>query len=173
MRFTGLLLLAASAVLLTGCSDLVSLNPFIEAKDAIVDPALTGTWKGDNSLFVIQQEDDGYAITYTEKNEAAKFRATLLQSADAKILDLVVDGDDDAFRVPVHLLARVWVQGSSLRWTFLDSKWLREQTAVLPNQIADKRTLLTAQPEALRTLVLKYATDDRAYEGTPMELTKQ
>ena len=173
MKLTVLVLMAASALMLTGCSDLMSLNPFLTGKDAIADPGIVGTWKAPDgdSLLVVQQADTGYTITYTEKKDSAKFDGILVRVGDAKVLDLVMESDD-AFQVPVHMLARVWPEGSTLRWIYLDSKWLRAQTVALPNQLSGKRTLLTAPAEALRSFVLKYGADDRAYEGDPMVLTR-
>ena len=174
MRLAGLVLMAASAVMLTGCSDLVSLNPFFTDKDSIADSSILGTWTGSDgdSLFIVQQADHGYVVTYTEKKESAKFAGSLVRVGDAKILDLVLLDSDDAFQVPVHMLARVWADGSTLRWIYLDSKWLRAQLGTLPSQVSGKRTLLTAPPEALRSFVMNYGADGLAYEGDPMVLTR-
>ena len=50
MRFPSLVLALASAVAMTGCSSLVSLNPFVTDPDAVLDPALAGVWSGDNAM---------------------------------------------------------------------------------------------------------------------------
>jgi len=173
MRFASLVLAAASAVTLTGCSDLVSLNPFVTDKEAVTDPSLVGTWKApDGALAIIQQADSAYDITYTADKDTAKFEGRLIKTGNADILDLVIESDD-AFQVPAHLMARVWVQGSTLRWIFLDSKWLRGQAANLASQPSGTRTLLTAPGDKVRDFVLTYGANDQAYEGDPVVMTRQ
>jgi len=163
---------AASAMMLTGCSDLISLNPFVPEQDAVVDPTLAGTWKNsDGMLVIVQQEQSAYSITYTENKETAKFNGRLAKMGDAEIMDLVLESDD-AFQVPVHMMARVWVEGSTLRWIFLDSKWLRQQAAELAGQPSGNRTLLTSPEAAARAFAWKYAGDARAYEGDPSVMTR-
>jgi hypothetical protein len=174
MKFASYLLIAASAVALTGCSDLVSLNPFVTAQDAVIDPTLAGTWKNpdDGALYVIQQDGSTYTITYSSDKDHAKFEGRLMKVGDAEILDLLAE-DNDGFRVPVHVAARVWPEGSTLRWAFLDSKWLREQAAQLPTRAKGDGTMLMATPEAVHAFLLKFAADPKSYEGNPTVLAKQ
>lgn len=175
MKLTSLLLVVAGATILTGCSELVALNPFATEKEAMVDDNLAGAWKNsDGDLFLIHRNDSEYSIAFTDaKNkEVAKFRGYLIKTGNLEVLDLISKGED-AFQVPVHAIVRIWQEGSVMRWTFLDSQWLRDQAAQqLATQPSDKRTLVTATTEAFRAFVLKYAGDDRAYQGDPMILSR-
>jgi len=174
MRFAGLLVLAAGALALTGCSDLISLNPFVAEADSVADPNLAGTWKSadDDAFYIVLLKGTQYSITYTDKKDSAKFEGSLIKIGDAEIMDLIADSDD-AFAVPVHLLVRVWPEGSQLRWTFLDSKWLRAQAAqLLASQASGDRTLITSQADALRSFAQKYAADPKAYDNGPTVLTR-
>lgn len=174
MKYTNLALALAAAMSLTGCSDLVSLHPIVTGQQALTDSNLAGTWKdSDKNLIVIQQDGSSYAITYTEgKGESLKFTATIFKSGDAELLDLVNESDT-VLQVPVHAAVRVWSEGSVLRWTFLDSKWLRERAAQeLVMEQTGKMHLLLSPGETVRAFLLKYGGDPQAYESEPAVLTR-
>ena len=53
MRYAAMILALAGAVLLTGCSSLVSLDPFVTEEAAASDPNLAGLWQaGDKDLLI-------------------------------------------------------------------------------------------------------------------------
>jgi hypothetical protein len=165
MRFPSLVLALAGTVAMTGCSSLISLNSFATDQDAVLDPALAGVWSGDNgnATYVIKPDGAGYAITYMEKSDATKFQAKLMKAGDAELLDLV-SADDNPFQLQVHTIVRVWPGGNSLKFAFLDSDWLRQQAAKqLATAPTGDRLLITAPGEAVRSLLLKYGADEKAY----------
>jgi hypothetical protein len=175
MKFASLTLALASVAVLTGCTNLVSLNPFFTAKQAVLDSNLAGTWKSsdDDSLFVVQQNGSSYSITYTDgKGTSQKLTATVFKAGDAELLDVV--SENEAFlQVPVHAAVRVWPEGSLLRWTFLDSKWLREKVGQeLASQPNGDGQLLTAPGETVRSVLLKYGADSKAFENPPNVMTR-
>jgi len=175
MKFASLTLALASVAVLTGCTNLVSLNPFVTAKQAVLDPNLSGTWKSSDgdSLFVVQQNSSSYSITYTDgKGTSLKLTGLVFRAGDAELLDLV--SENEAFlQVPVHAVVRVWPEGSLLRWTFLDSKWLREQVGKrLVSQPNGEGQLLTAPGDTVRSVLLEHAADSKAFENAPDVLTR-
>src|SRR5689334_2034947 len=104
MKIASLLLMAASGLTLTGCSSLISLNPFTTENDAVVNAALDGGWKNsDGDLFLIHHTDGEYSVAYTDakSREIAKFKGVLMNVGGAQLLDLV-PAHEDAFQVPVH-----------------------------------------------------------------------
>ncbi len=160
-------LVAAAAVFTTGCTEFVSLNPFVPEQEAVMDPALLGVWTSDDATFIVKQNDKAYSIAYMEKGPTAmKFEGHLIKVGDAKLLD-VLSITEDPFVLPAHLLVRVWTGGHTLRWAFLDTGWLKDQAgrqgAV---QTIDKRTVVTAAGPAAREALLKLAADDKAYDNT-------
>ena len=158
----------------TGCSELVSLHPFVPEKEAILDARLPGVWTSEDDLYVVRQEGSGYAIDYSERKSASiyKLKATMLKVGSATILDLTPAGDD-AFRIAVHTPLRVWIEGATLRIAYLDSKWLREQAdGRLGMQKVDGRPVITSPGEEVTRFLLAFGADDRAY-GTPEVLTRQ
>lgn len=168
MKFASLMLVMGGSLLFTGCSDMIFLNPIVTDKQSVTDSNLTGTWKSeDNNLFVIQASGSGYSVVYTDgKGGSLKLSATLFKVGDAELLD-VVNGNDTVLQLPVHAVARIWLEASQLRWTFLDSKWIREQAVQqLASQPVENGTLLTAPGDAVRAFLLKYGGDPKAYGDT-------
>ena len=60
-------LVLTSAITLTGCSTLVSLNPFVTDEQAVMDPALLGIWTNQDGkeTYWIRQDGAGYSICYS------------------------------------------------------------------------------------------------------------
>ena len=96
MRFSSFVFATASALMLTGCSDLLSLNSFVPDNESVADPSVVGTWKGsdDEALYIVPQTNSAYSITYTDKKDTAKFQGHLMNAGEAEILDLVVEREN-------------------------------------------------------------------------------
>jgi hypothetical protein len=171
MKLTSMLLALAGALILTGCDTpaLLSLDPVVTDQEAVFDPTLLGTWGAnqDKDLCIIRRDGDtGYAITYLSGGDVRQFSARLFRAGDASVLDLTPDSSDD-FRIAGHALVRIWTEGGTLRWTYLDTEWLRQQASqLLPNRADDKRMVLTAPGAAIRAFVAKYGIDDKAHGDT-------
>jgi hypothetical protein len=177
MRFPILILTLAGASLLTGCSSLISLNPFVTDDQLVSDDRLVGTWKHPNAedkdFFIIEQKDNLYAIRFTGDNsQSVNFDARLVRQGDIELVDLI-STDDNAFAVPVHMLARVWMGDGKMQWAFLDSDWLRQQAKqALTTQENGQRTLVTSQGDALVKFLKTNGGDDRA-RGDANELVRK
>jgi hypothetical protein len=169
MRLPKMLAALTGAMLLTGCSGLVSLNGFIEEKDAKTVPGLVGVWAdpdGEDTLFVTES-GSAYSIAYVDKSKKVmKFEARLMTVGEASILDLV-SKDDAPFHIVAHTPVRVWVQGDTLRFAFLDSDWMiKRATEQLPLQAVDDRTVITAPGPAVRSFLEKHGGSDTAFKET-------
>ncbi len=165
MRFPILTLAVACSLGMTGCSNLVSLNPFHREQQSNNDPALVGTWVDKESICIIRQDGAGYAITYINDG-VMKFGARMVIVGNARVLDLV-SKDEHPFHLAPHVLARVWLDGNTLRWSFLDSDWLQEQAAKqLPAQRIGDALVLSSSSGAAWNFLMKAATDDRAVHET-------
>lgn len=169
MRFKSATIALAGLFILTGCSNIVSLQPIVSEKEAATEPALAGTWidSEGKDTFVIRQNGAAYAITYVEKaGTAYKFDARLWRIGDAMLLDLVTT-NEAPFHLPVHFAMRVWVDGDSLRMAFFDSDWFKKLvTEQLATQQVDGRTVITATPAATHAFYQAHAGDERAH-GDP------
>ena len=81
--------------------------------------------------------------------------------------------DDDPFRIAVHTPVRIWVDEHTLKFIWLDSKWLRARAREqLAAQDMGDRLLITSPGDALTKFLLLNGGDDRAYEGTPSLLER-
>ena len=115
MKFFTLSLMVAGTIALTGCSTLVSLNPFVTDEQAVLDPALPGVWisQDGKETYMIRQEGTGYSIRFlSDSSESYQFKAKLMAAGDVKLLDLV-SANDDAFQLTVHTPVRVWVDSNT------------------------------------------------------------
>jgi hypothetical protein len=164
MKHAVLFPVLACAIALTGCSSLVSLNPFVTDEQAVMDPTLLGTWTNEDGTenYCIRQDGTGYSIRLTDSSDTRQFKARLMVSDDVKLLDLVA-ANEDPFQIAVHTPLRVWTEGSTLRIAFLQSDWLEAQARQeLPTVRTEERTLITAPSEAVRNFLTKIGADPKA-----------
>jgi hypothetical protein len=174
MRMSHLVLALAGTLMCTGCSELISLHPFVTDKEAALDARLLGVWTDDDDVYIVRQDGNGYAISHSDQKSSAvyKLKAAMLKVGEARILDLT-PADEDAFQVAAHTPLRVWVEGGTARMAYLDSKWLKEHaSAELAVDKAGDRLLITAPQEAVTRFLLTYGGDDRAF-GKVNTLTRQ
>ena len=174
MRIPQLILALAGTLLFTGCSDLISLHAFVTDKEAALDPRLVGVWAGEDDLYIVRQDGNGYTISHADKSASTvyKLKARMLKVGEARILDLT-PFEEDPFQVPAHTPMRIWMEGATLRMAFLDSKWLREQaSAHLAVEGSGDRQLITSPGEEVKRFLITYGADDRAFEK-PNVLTRQ
>jgi hypothetical protein len=174
MRIPQLVLAVAGTLMCTGCSELISLHPFVSDKEAVRDPRLLGVWVDDDDTYLVRQDGNGYLIDYTEKKSSSvyKLKARMLKVGDARILDLT-PAEEDPFRVAAHTPVRVWFEGATLKVALLHSKWMKDHTAAeLAVQETGDRMLITSPTEAVARFLMTYGGDDRAYKDTGV-LTRQ
>jgi hypothetical protein len=166
-----MILALAGAAMLTGCSSLVSLAPFVTQDQAAGDPALEGLWQGgggdDKDVMLIRQKGSAYSIRYfgKGKGKGIDFEGYLSRVGDAELMDLSTSGNDASrLGLPVHMVARVWTDGGRLKWVFLDSDWLKDQAKqTLGAQASGDRTLITAKGDAVVEFLKKYGAGEKAY----------
>ena len=174
MKHLALPLVLGCAIALTGCSSLVSLNPFVTDKEAVMDPALLGVWTNENGkeTYLVRQDGTGYSIRYfPDSSDSYHFKARLMVADGVRLLDLV-SANEDSFQINVHTPVCVWTEGSKLRVAFLESRWLKEQASKqLPTVPTNDRTLITAPSEAVRSFLVKVGADPKACDE-PEELRR-
>jgi hypothetical protein len=176
MRYPAMILALACAALLTGCSTLISLNPFVTGPQAVTDPALVGTWKStdndDKGRVTIEQRGPVYAIRFEGFDKPMSFQGRLTRVGDAELMD-VVSTDDHDLAVAVHLVVRLWPSAGTLKWVYLESDWLKDQAKqALATQPSGGDTLITTPGDAAAQFLKKFGADPRAYTGEPNRLAK-
>jgi hypothetical protein len=170
MKLTSMFAALAALAILTGCESpapgLLSLEPVATAKDTAIDAALLGTWEeqgGKDPVAIIRQGDSGgYQIAVVSGGSLMSFQAQLFRVGEVEFLDLA-PADDNDFRIPGHAIMRLWITGSTLRWAFLDSDWLKQQTTALATHTTDGKMQLFSPAAAVRAFVAANGVDDKAY----------
>lgn len=165
MKLTLTIPILAGLLTMTGCATLFSTNPFVNDDEAIVDPHLAGIWtNNENDTVIIRQSGKSYDVTYVDNGkDAIQFAGRLTKVGDALLLDLSRHTNDD-FVLPLHFAVRVWPDGVALRWTLVDTDWMKQQaTHLLAARREGDRTLVTAPEAAVREFMRKFGVDERAH----------
>jgi hypothetical protein len=176
MRYPALILALAGAALLTGCSSLISLNPFVADAQTVTDPALVGTWKSadasEKGRLAIEQRGSVYAIRMEGDEKPMHFQGRLTRVGDAELMDVACTDEHD-LAVAVHLVVRLWPSAGRLKWAYLDSDWLRAQAKqALATQPSGGDTLITTPGDPVPQFLKKFGADPRAYSGEPNQFVK-
>jgi hypothetical protein len=176
MRYAALILALAGAALLTGCSSLISLNPFVADGQTATDPALVGTWKvadsDEKGRVAIEQHGSTYAIRFEGDEKPMHLQGRLTRVGDAELMD-VISTDEHDLAIPVHLVVRLWPAAGKLNWAYLDSDWIRAQAKqALATQPSGGDTLITTPGDPVVQFLKKFGADPRAYSGEPNRWVK-
>jgi hypothetical protein len=196
MRKVMTLVSFTALLLLTGC--VPSLQPLYTEEDLSFDPALLGTWRGedpgDTWEFTQGHETEYHLVVNETKSHFSdggkgKFTVHFVMVDGMRFLDLFPDEPACpqaslflAHLVPVHTFWRVLQVEPSLKLAYFSSGdekiegegWLKsllktDPTAIRHEQINDE-ILLTAGPKELKKFLLTHLQDGF---GEPMELQRQ
>ena len=173
MRIPQLALAVAGTLMCTGCSDMISLHPFVTDGEAVPDARRFYDVNLRRGCYTPELVRELLALADAVKmNEGLRKRALAVPLGDARILDLT-PADEDAFQIAAHTPLRVWLEGATLRMAFLDSKWLRDHASaeLAVEQMGDRLLIMSPQENVTRFL-MTYGGDERAY-GKITELTRQ
>jgi hypothetical protein len=173
MKLTSILAALTAFAILTGCEApspvLLSLEPVATARETAIDAALLGTWEeqGDKDLVALIRQGDhgGYQIAVlggSVNSSVTSFQAQFFRVGEAEFLDLA-PADDNDFRIPGHAVVRLWIDGSALRWAFLDSDWLKQQTTALATHDGDGKMQLFSPSATVRAFIAANGANDKAY----------
>lgn len=167
-----------------------SLSPLYTERDLVVDPALVGTWAGEDAeetWTFAAGEGKSYRLVIRGEGKSAVLDAHLLLLGGHRFLDLYPDLDQLAAAalgpyyelslVPAHLFLRVGELGPGLELALLDADWLdellkRRPRALDHRRIADGGIVITASTRELQRFVLRHVDDPGAF-GEPSRLTRR
>lgn len=139
--------------LLSGCSTLISINPFYSLKDVVENDNLLGKWKvisqndfaddavkvNDDEMWIFSKnnEANSYQLNVTYENEKMVFYAVLFKIKDRYFLDLYpkpIDIDTDAksallniHSLPVHTVSEVLFKEENMILEPLKGEWVKDQ----------------------------------------------
>ena len=154
-----------------------SLFPLFAEKDLVFNPSLLGTWigEGGKETFAFQpSKAKGYRVIYREyksgqsPTDTAVFNVQLGQLGKCWFLNSSpVEESREYHMIPTHLIWRMWLEGDMLRIAALESDWLRDMInggkLKISHALVHGDVILTASPEELQQLVLRFAEDSKAF----------
>ena len=168
MRTIAIMLVLAGTIVSAGCASTAALHPFVTDREGAVDASLTGVWGEENGdgVVVIRLVGATYWITYSDKSSLVRLQARLLKTASAAIFDLSPDYKNE-FALPAHLPVRIWLEGDTLRYTVLDSAWLKDLIREeLAFEDAGGTLVITAPGDAVARFLAAHGGDERAFSST-------
>ena len=153
----------AASMLMVGCGDLLSLHALYTKTDQVFDPAIEGKWESADNLVQVKRAGDLYEMLLQgrgDKDEPSKFEVHLVDVHGVRFADLLPEDHIG------HMIVRVRQTGGQLHIAFLDSEWLRQHA---PHDDADidlgrKQAIFTERTPQLKSLVAKYALEEKAYD---------
>jgi hypothetical protein len=167
MNIHKMVLAAAAGALLTGCSSLVSLNEIGPEKQAIADSRLEGIWTDEEGkeTYIVKLNGTRYSIVFVDNSDSPlKLDGRVFRLGDSMLLDLYAR-DEAPFQLRTHSVARIWLEGDTLRIAFLDSKWLKKRAAAeLVSQAVGDRTVITDSTDAVWAFLGRHAGKPEAFE---------
>lgn len=161
---------------LSGCTA-YSVHPLYTGEDAVVEPALQGTWvspdAGDKGEVSIQKSGPHeYSLAMSMPDELVQtYKLNLVRLGNQLFADMIFDGETVAGKkvdspvglVPMHVIVKLDVAANELKYAVLDKDALTKQNAhgsppleVLP---AGDDLIVTANTDALRRYISLHAED--------------
>ena len=177
MRRAKTLVVVAFLTLLAGCEPTVSLHSLLTEKDLVFDPALVGTWVGEEDKFTITFQKSGenaYELFFMGEGVTGKhFEARLGQLGRFRFLSIYpkeLDTKDEFYKkhlIGAHTFYRIRIDGDVLQINYLDDDWVKKMIAEKRVSIAhesfDSDIVLTASTDELQNFVLMHAEDPEAF----------
>ena len=173
-------------LLLAGCDMhvlfVVSLQPLVEEKDAVFEPALVGTWQAEEDNELIRftpREPGGYLLEVLEYKETEegpqetvkeKYECRAVRLGRYLFLDVVSKADPpDPYWVPMHFVVRVDLSGDEVRFEALKADWVKQQfdekrAELAHTTVQDTWIVLTASTEELQDFYRLHSWDDEAFD---------
>jgi hypothetical protein len=149
-----------------------SLFPLFSEKEVVFNPALIGTWSGEDdegTFSFVQSGEKGYTVTMRdEKGEKEVYSASLGRLGKYWFMDSSPASDErDYHLITAHLITKIQLDGDTLRMSLLESDWLRgmidEKKLSIAHVRRDGEIILTASTEELQALLRRIAKDQKAF----------
>lgn len=203
MKTRNLFVITSLAFFLSGCL-VLSFYPFYTEKDLFENDILTGKWIDEDSLVwdfthpliktnnteTINKKTYNLNLTdYDFKNTS--YSVNLFKLGNTYFLDFYVDKIENQTSapskndvtwwslhlLPVHTIAKLNIEGNSLKISWFDVTWLEEQIKEkkikIRHEANGNNILLTAKTKDLQKLIIKYAESEEAFkDGAKLKLVR-
>ncbi len=170
-----------------------SLHPIYTEDDIIYDPALIGTWLGeDDEILAIRQHDaldNAYLMTYTDSDgDIGEFDARLVDIEGYTFLDVYPipneQSEDDHSQyllIPTHGNVMVTQIEPDFIFVVMDEEWLADYLEDNPDALKHEyanydpsdqgRLIVTASTEDLQAFLIEHIGTEGAY-GDPVTYSR-
>ncbi len=177
MRAMKLFFVLGMSVLLAGCEPTLSLHSLCTERDLVFDPALVGSWAGEEDKTTITFQKAGenaYELFFMGEGTTGKhFEARLVQLGRFRFLNICpkeLDTKDEFYKnhlIRAHTFYRIKIDGDVLEINYLDDDWVKKMVAEKNLSIAHESfegaMVLTASTDELQNFVLLHAEDSEAF----------
>lgn len=173
-------------LLATGCDDdagnpfVLSIHPLYIEVDLDFDPTLVGKWvdeEGDVTFIFEKSGNQEYKLTVVEREDKeqskGEFDAHLVRLGGSWFLDIYpksLQGGSEFYWthfIRAHTIARLWIEGDSVKMAFLSSNWLKkrfeDKSVDAAHEIIEGAPILTDTTEDVQNLVDRFANDEEAF----------
>jgi hypothetical protein len=166
-----------ACLLLIGCPA-YSAHPLYTDQDAVVEPALEGTWLSpdpdDKEEMTFKKAGDreyAMAIFHPDTKLSETYKVHLVRLGGQLFMDLIANDqtiaganlDGPMGVIATHVISKVKVSGDDLAWATLEDDAIKKQSAAggapLDYQTVNNDLLVTAPTDALRRYVSAHAED--------------
>lgn len=178
MRLLPFVCATAVLLLLTGCTDLLSVHPLSTPETVVFDESLTGEWacadkdcKGSVLIRAGSAANKDYDIIWIpgeDDDEPLRLKGQLVKVGDRLVFDLVTTRRTE-MAVPGHFFMLVEKTANTAKFHWLDSEWLRNQVIsqkTLPHTMVNDKPVITASSAELNAFLAKFGLDARAVSDT-------
>lgn len=171
-------------LLLSGCSDLLSVHPLATAETAMFDAGLMGEWscageakssfqgKSLNGVALIRagsaQKKDYDIVWIPDEGEALRLKGHLVKVGDRLVFDLIAIKQTD-LAIPAHFFMLVEKTADGVKFHWLDSEWLRSRVIsqnALAHAMLDDKPVITAGSAEINAFLTKFGLDAEAVSGS-------
>jgi hypothetical protein len=161
-------------LLLSGCGDLLSVQPLATAETAVFDAGLTGEWscadtncKGVSLLIragSAEKKDYDFLWIPEDSEGALRLKGQLVKVGDRLVFDLIPRMRPDLM-LPGHSFILVEKTADGVKFHWLDSGWLRSRVTSqdgLAHAMVDDKPVITAGSAEINAFLAKFGLDAQA-----------
>ena len=170
-------------LLLSGCGDLVSVQPLATPETAVFDAGLTGEWsctepgpgpsgKSLEGVALIRagsaQKKDYDIVWLPGEGEALRLKGQLVKVGDRLVFDLIAL-QETTLAIPGHFFMLVEKTADGVKFHWLDSDWLRSRVIAqngLAHAMVDDKPVITAGSAEINAFLAKFGLDAQAASGS-------
>ncbi|MBI2428239.1 MAG: hypothetical protein HYV29_05485 [Ignavibacteriales bacterium] len=170
MKSFRIALVTVIAIVFAGCP-VRSIFPLFTDQDAVLNPALIGTWEADDETYTFEKlKEKNYQLVIRSKKESdsTTYVVWLGKIGSHWFLDSypIVNSDEHHY-MSVHVFTRMKLEGDTLRLASLEADWISkmidEKKIKITHVRRENEVILTASTKELQQLMGTIANNREAF----------